>query len=239
MKIKPLHPLISCICITSNRPDMLLKAILSFDQQNYPNRELIISYPEDDVESELLLLQILKISQLEIVTITRPAKQSIGHARNNAVAKSNGKYICMWDDDDIYYYTRIADQHNIMRGDGRYFQSSLIPQIILFDATENKAYLSFPYHWSGSLLCKKEHLLQYPCTDSNQFECAPVIDYLSSRKLILQTMLSPSLYTYVYHGQNETEYFNFQYLIRKSQPLEEGYAQNIQQYLNQQLKINI
>ena len=218
---------------------MLLKAILSFDQQNYPNRELIISYPEDDIESELLLLRILKISQIDIITITRPANQSIGHARNSAVAKSNGEYICMWDDDDIYYYTRIADQHNIMRGDGRYFQSSLIPQIILFDATENKAYLSFPYQWSGSLLCKKIHLLQYPCTDSNQFECAPVIDYLSSRKLILQTMLSPSLYAYIYHGQNETEFFNFQYLIRKSQPLEGGYAQNIQQYLNQQLKINI
>ena len=42
-------PLISCICITRNRPGYLSKAIVCFKQQTYPNKELVILYEEDDL----------------------------------------------------------------------------------------------------------------------------------------------------------------------------------------------
>lgn len=237
MKIKSLHPLISCICITQNRADMLLKSVLSFDQQNYPNKELVISYSQDDEETILIINNLLLISKIRILAIERSCGESIGKARNDAISKCNGDYICMWDDDDIFYFTRLADQYNLLQGNGRYFQSSIITQVTLFDSTTNKAYISIPYNWTGTLLCKKEYILKYPCKDSNQFECAPVIDFLESKKLILRDLLHPSLYVYVYHGSNVIDYFHFQLFIRKSQPLNKKYAQSIHDYLEQKLKI--
>lgn len=239
MKKKPLHPLISCICITEKRPEMLLKSILSFDQQNYPNTELVISYPHDDQETKNVITEVLAVIQIRILAIEHKNGISIGVARNNAVKACHGEYVCNWDDDDFYFYSRIADQYNLMRGNGKYFQSSMITQIILFDAISSKAYLSFPHLWNGSLLCKKSHFLLHPCTDTDTAECQPVISYLASNKLILQTDLGPMLYTYVYHGQNKTDYHHFQYLLRKSTPLEDQFSQDLQNYFEQQIKINV
>lgn len=238
MKIRPLHPLISCICITANRPEKLLKTILSFDQQSYPNKELVISYPKNDQSTKDLITQTLKAADIRILEIERNEDESIGKARNNAINICNGEYICIWDDDDIYHYSRVADQHNFMQGEGRYFQSSIITQIILYDSMTHKAYQSFQNYWTGSLMCKKQHILKYPCQDTNQFECAPVIDYLASRELILQNKLNPSLYIYVYHGSNVIDYTHFQYYLKRSTPLSEESSNRIKVHLAQELKIN-
>ena len=239
MKTKPLHPLVSCICITNNRPQLLLKAILSFDQQNYPNRELVVSYPKNDSESKELIKKILLIPEFNIIEIEREEGESIGTARNNAVRKCNGVYVCMWDDDDVYSHTRVADQHNLLQGNGRYFQASLISQILLFDAIKSKAYISHQYNWNGSLLCKREHLLSYPCKDSNLFECDPVIEYLESKKLLLKQGFDPQIYTYIYHGSNVTDYFHFQYLAKQGRPLADEFSYEVKSYLAQEIKINI
>jgi glycosyltransferase involved in cell wall biosynthesis len=239
MKIRPLHPLISCICITDNRPGLLLKSILSFDQQNYPNTEMVISHPENDFETKSLIAQLKRISDIRILEIERDESESIGMARNNAVSQCNGDYVCMWDDDDIYFFSRVADQYNLLQGNGKYFQASIVSQIVLFDAIKGKGFLSFPYHWGGSLLCKKQHFLAYPCTDTNQFECAPLINYLDVNHLLLQSDFSPQLYIYVYHGANETDHLSFEYLSRKSAPLEQDFSDWISGYLNQEIKLNL
>jgi len=239
MKVKLLHPLISCLCISSNRPESLLKSIISFDQQNYPNKELIVSYAKGDKETKDLISNIVNTVDFEIIAIEHQENESVGLARNNAARVCNGDYICMWDDDDIYYFTRIADQYNLLQGEGRYYQSSMILQIILYDGVNKKAFLSFKNQWNGTLLCKTEHFLKYPCTDSNHYECRPVIDYLLSKNLMLQTRLSPNLYTYVYHGLNVVDYFHFQYYVKKSSPLSTEHAQSINTFLEQRVKVNI
>jgi glycosyltransferase involved in cell wall biosynthesis len=239
MKIKALHPLISCICITDNRPAMLLKSILSFDQQNYPNAELVISYPNNDKSTKNLISQLKQTSAIRLLEIVRHEKETIGVARNKAVEKCNGDYVCMWDDDDIYFFSRISDQYNLLQGNRKYFQASVVSQIILFDVIKDKGYLSFPYRWSGSLLCRKQHFLAFPCIDANEFECAPLINYLNANHLLLQSDLSPQLYIYVYHGQNKTDKYSFQYLTRKSAPLEQNFSKWISANINQEIKLNV
>ena len=239
MKVKLLHPLLSCICVTSKRPDLLLKSILSFDQQNYPNKELIISYPKNDHDTKELIEQVRAITDIIVVVVERDEHISLGLARNEAARLCNGDYICIWDDDDIYHFRRLSEQYNLLQGSGRYFQSSIIKQIILFDATIQKAYLSFENYWNSTLLCKTNHFLEHPCNDTNRFECQPVINYLLQDNLLLQSNLSPYLYTAVYHGSNVIDYYHFKYYVKKGMLLDEELAQSLHAQWEQKIKLMI
>jgi len=41
-------PLISCVCVTHNRPNMLERVIKCFEYQTYNNKQLVIVYEELD-----------------------------------------------------------------------------------------------------------------------------------------------------------------------------------------------
>lgn len=220
MKIKLSHPLISCICITQNRPLLLLKAIVSFDTQSYPNRELVISYPKWDKETKQLIESILEVADLRIICIEREGNESLGAARNYAIANCNGDYICLWDDDDWYNSRRLLHQYNTMLISRKSAKASILTRVMLFDTTSQQAYLSFPYLWCGSLLCRKGYILQNPFADSNLSEDAPVIKYLQSSKLLHLIEDSAYLYLYIYHGKNVLNHFHFSYYLKKSELLD-------------------
>jgi len=238
MKIKLINPLISCICITKNRTDKLLKTIIAFDQQYYPNKELVISYPKTDHETKKLILQILEITPIRILPIEREEDESIGKARNNAIAISGGEYICMWDDDDIHHEMRLSDQHNVMLAQGRSYQASLLKNIHLYDALTDKTYQSFSTDWYGTLFCKREHILRHPCSDSNQYEILPVIDYLKFSKLLFEMFNAPYYYVYVYHGTNIISYSDFQQLTAHSTTADQDKIRNLKMYLEQKVSLN-
>ncbi len=40
--MKAVQPLISCICVTNKRPEMLTRAIQCFKRQTYPNKAFIL-----------------------------------------------------------------------------------------------------------------------------------------------------------------------------------------------------
>lgn len=223
-------PLISCICITDNRPEMLLRAILSFDQQNYTNKELIISYPnKDQVTKNLLDLVIPAI--INVIRIERVDQLSIGMARNEAIEKSNGEYVCMWDDDDIYHFARITEQYNAIRQNEENSMACILTRILLYHANIYTAYLSFPSYWGSTLLCKKEIYLQYPCLNRNQFEYADILYNLELKNCLQYITANPSLYTSVFHGDNTMKYTTFFYLINRSEPVNEEVSLSIKSQL--------
>jgi len=230
-------PLISCICITKNRTAQLLKSIISFQQQTYPNKELVISYPEEDLPTQQLINTILELNPISILKIKRQEEESVGKARNAAITKSQGEYICMWDDDDLYYPSRLADQYIAMQQDNKNYEASILTRILFYEATAQKAFLSFQSLWECTLLCKKTHLLANPCADATGFECQPVITYLSPANLIYHLELSPALYTYIYHGKNSMPYTTFLYLINRSEFLPDEVAKNIKAHLDLQTPV--
>lgn len=221
MKIKISHPLISCICITQNRPALLLKAIVSFDMQNYPNRELVISYPRNDLETKKLIDNVMEAADLRIISIERELDESLGAARNNAIANCNGDFICLWDDDDWYNSKRLSYQYNTMQINGQFREASILTRVMLFDITTEQGYVSFPYMWCGSLLCKKKHILLHPFANTNVAEDTGIINYLESKKLMHHIDDSAYLYLYVYHGNNALSYFHFSYYLKKSERVDQ------------------
>lgn len=214
------HPLISCICITNRRPVLLEKAISCFISQNYPHKELVISYPKGD----LLTRQVIdnhRSDDIQLIAMEREADESLGYARNQAIAKSKGDYVCTWDDDDWYHSSRLSFQFNSMQTKGSGYQASVLTRIILFDLVSQQAYLSFPYTWDGTILCKKEVLMQNQYGYTNKAEDTHVIKFLSSKKLLFQIEDAPFLYVYIYHGENTWDYKHFEYFTSKSELLNE------------------
>ncbi|WP_158799617.1 glycosyltransferase family A protein [Pedobacter sp. L105] len=224
-------PLISCICITDNRPEFLKKAISCFYAQNYVNKELIISYPENDRISKQLVQDLLQRLVIKIVPIERPSDYSIGKAKNHAILNCNGDYICTWDDDDWYHSDRLMVQYHTMRGQESFKQASYLTHIFLYDTINQIGNYSFPHYWSGSLLCNKDIILQIPYTDSNVGEDLPILQFLTSKNLIHQQADVPFLYIYVYHGKNVLDHFHFQYFLKKSIPLDTNNSLLIAQQL--------
>jgi glycosyltransferase involved in cell wall biosynthesis len=237
MKVKLTHPLVSCLCITDSRPLLLLKAIVNFDAQNYPNRELVISYPSTDISTKNLLNRLLGTSDLNIKPVERNASDSIGKAKNMAIHHCNGDYICTWDDDDLYYTNRLAHQFNSMHGKGKYFQAGILSRVLLYNATTQKAYNSFPSYWSGSLICRKDLLQQYPYADTNIIEDTLLLRSLESRKLLQKIEDTPFLYIFVYHGKNALDHSYYHYFSSRSEQVDYKTAENIRAYYDQQFEL--
>lgn len=226
------YPLISCICVTNNRPEQLKKAISCFANQNYPNKELVISYPKNDQASKKVVENIQQDESWNIMLIERPTDESLGNARNHLIFKCSGDYVCIWDDYDWYHPSRLTYQFNSMQIVGQRYQASVLSQILLYDATIRKAYQSFSYTWDGTLLCRKEILLQNQYANANLGEDTHVITFLSGRKLLYRIEDVPFLYVYIYYGTNSWDYKHFKYFTDKSLLLDEELTDSISKMIN-------
>lgn len=237
MKIKLTHPLISCICITDSRPQMLLKAIVSFNNQDYPNKELVISYPEKDKATKDMLDKIVQFIEQRLIIIERSDEISLGKAKNEAISKCNGEYVCLWDDDDLHHPMRVKFQYNNMQVNGQYREACILTRVLLYDSTTGIAYQSFHLFWDGTLLCKKDLVLQTPFSDSNKDENDTLIQYLDSKKLIHQVPDFPSLYIFVYHGQNAVNYNRFESFFERSDLLDQRTLDWVSSQVNIQFQL--
>jgi len=218
---KNLYPLISCICITANRPDFLLKAIIYFDAQNYPNRELVISYPENDHNTKDLMKAILQNSFMNLIIVERRAELSLGMARNDAIANCNGEYICIWDDDDWYREVRLMYQFTILRSMRQKREASILTQVILYDRTRGQVSISDSIGWSGTLLCRKEIVLAYPYLDTNCSEGKELLRYLATSQY-LHYYDEHNIYGFIYHGKNVITDEHFSGFLKDKLPLNEN-----------------
>src|SRR5205807_629877 len=86
-------PRISCICPTANRGAFLAQSIHYFEEQDYPNKELIIIEDGDEMNGELCQKHTYHFI---------PGRHSIGGKRNLGGEIATGTIFCHWDDDDYY-----------------------------------------------------------------------------------------------------------------------------------------
>ena len=229
--MKPNYPMISCICVTKNRTKFLRRAIICFITQNYPNKQLIISYPKKDDNTRDFLKDIAQTYDANIVQIDRDDKESVGNARNQAIVKCNGDYICVWDDDDWYHSSRLSYQFHNMQTTGAGYHASVLSRLLMFDYITKKAYLSFYHSWENTLLCRKEIIFQNQYAHQNKGEDTHIIKFLDGKKFLHHIDDAPFLYIYVYHGENTWDYDHYSYLINKSEELEESLSDEIQKLI--------
>src|SRR5688572_3738294 len=79
-------PLISCVCVTRNRPNLLQNVIACFLSQTYPNKELVIVYEDDDVATKVFLKQ-QRMPEISIFEVASASKLTLGALRNFSISK--------------------------------------------------------------------------------------------------------------------------------------------------------
>ena len=195
-----IKPLISCLCVTRNRVRLLKRAVSLFQAQTYPNRELLIVYESDDGRTRA---HVEKMDTPGIFFLEVPAvpKLTLGELRNLAIEKCGGDYFCQWDDDDWHHPRRLEQQMRVIETSR--MPASILLQWLVFDTASDRAYLSNRRPWEGSLLCRKSilaiHDIRYK--DTAIAEDTQVIKLLFKNHLVFP-MIFPTLYIYIYHGEN-------------------------------------
>ncbi|MDN5286018.1 MAG: hypothetical protein JWR38_2292 [Mucilaginibacter sp.] len=210
-------PLISCICVTKNRPALLRRAISCFNKQTYVNKELLIVFEEEDSLTEEVVNE---TSSKKIIAIKIPGRLNLtlGALRNLGISKANGELICQWDDDDWYHMGRLEFQQAVIRDTG--MKGCILTQWIIYDEKFKKAYLSISRLWEGSLMCSKEQLQEHKYANKKKSEDSDLVNYLFNNHYLFPLDEVPNLYIYTYHGKNTWNRPHFNYYFKLSQELD-------------------
>ena len=107
-------PLVSCLCCTYGRPLLLGEAVKCFLDQDYENKELIII---NDQPGVVLRLE----NPVDNIFFYNHSERfdSLGEKRNHSkIAK--GKYMCIWDDDDLYTPWRISESVKLLEANNHH-----------------------------------------------------------------------------------------------------------------------
>ena len=87
------NPLISCLCVTRGRVELLQRAIECFQVQSYPHKELVIVCEGDDRET-LNFLHNLDGDAVRHHIVPVEPKKSLGALRNLSIQLAEGEFIC-------------------------------------------------------------------------------------------------------------------------------------------------
>src|SRR5690349_4429865 len=93
-------PLISCLCVTEDRPEFMPWLLWCFDRQSHPLRELVI------VDSSTEPFD--PGSRSDVRVITMPRGTTIARKRNRAIHEAHGDIITWFDDDDWQHPEKCA-----------------------------------------------------------------------------------------------------------------------------------
>jgi len=199
-------PLISCLMVTrggdGGRAGLLALAIDSFARQSWRNKELVIVcdapvHGGDGAEDPLdAAVRAAGRADIRLVRVDG-AGRTLGELRNIAVDSARGRYVCQWDDDDLYDPMRLEIQHMLLMRTAA--QACLLGRWMIWWPDRQRLAVSCERYWEGSLLCEKAAMPRYP--HLRRGEDTPLVDRL--RQTVRVVCLDmPRLYTYVVHGAN-------------------------------------
>lgn len=212
-------PLISCLCITQNNLQLLERAINCFLNQTYANKELIVVFECGNAHAAEYAKSITDQCIKFIEVPVRP-KLTLGELRNLSIKACLGEYFCQWDDDDWYHNERLSYQYSEMMLNGK--QASVLAYKLIFNMSTSRSYLSSVGPWPGTVLCKTSFFgkdLSYPAL--SRHEDTDFINQLSVMNRLFP-VIKPSLYVYIYHGNNTFGPEHFDMIFSMAQTLPEA-----------------
>lgn len=119
----PAPPLVTCVCLTTHpkRAAFLPDALRSYRQQTYEPRELLVVNDGEPLTSQADDVRVINLPR-------RDTRWRIGEKRNVGIRLARGEYLATWDDDDLSFPTRLAEQvaaalawnADVVRADGMF-----------------------------------------------------------------------------------------------------------------------
>lgn len=215
--INPDFPLISCICVTKNRPALLKRAINCFKLQTYLNKELLIVYDEDDLLTEEVITAISS-KNIRSLKVCPSLNLTLGALRNLGIEHAKGELICQWDDDDWYHIGRLEFQQAVIHETE--MNGCILTQWIIYDEQLKKAYFSISRLWEGSLMCDRQSLIKYKYANKKKNEDSSLVNFLFNNHYLFPLDDVPNLYIYNYHGKNTWKRGHFDYYFKLSKKID-------------------
>ncbi len=106
-----MKPLISVIIPTSNRSNLVLKAVHSVLRQSYSNLECIIVNDGSIDDTPAVVKQ---LTDDRLIFLQHDTCRGASAARNTGIAHSKGKFIAFLDDDDEWIPTKLEKQVSLL-----------------------------------------------------------------------------------------------------------------------------
>lgn len=206
------RPIISCLMLTRERPEMARAAIDSFAAQDYEPRELVIVCDGPDDYEELHDYATSACGAALVMTSVPRGSLPMGALRNRAISLARGDIICQWDDDDLSHPLRLSLQYGHMLREGAHacFMSDQM-QLIQKDRSlywcdwgHVRDYPLWPAHIPNTLMCEKRVAPVYPESGASArlSEDARAMRTLLKNTRVAKLSGMGWLYIYVTHGRN-------------------------------------
>lgn len=211
--------LVSCLCVTRGRANLLPRAIGCFLEQTYENRELVILHAADDRATRDCIDR-FRDARIRPITGNTPAL-TLGALRNIALDAAHGEYVATWDDDDWSASRRLEIQMTALAQPG--IEASVLSKVTLYDAKLKQAFISQERIWEGTVVVRKAVLARFP--ELWRREDTAALAPIAAAGLLLG-IDAPHLYVYVHHGSNASGRVHWKrHLVRWATPLGADEAQ--------------
>jgi len=143
-------PLISIIMNCYNSDEYLKIAINSAISQSYKNWELIFWDNQSSDESADIVKSYAKIDD-RIKYFYAPIHTPLGEARNLAIEKANGSWVCILDCDDIWHENKLQSSFNLLNKYEFKDDVSLIYSKTIYINEKGEEFGRFHEHYSGKI----------------------------------------------------------------------------------------
>lgn len=191
----PTQPLVSCLMVTRDRPELARRSVRCFLRQEYPACELVIV---DDGADRSLEQWVSGLAEPRVRHLRLPDDRlPLGELRNRAVEAAAGELVAQWDDDDLSHPQRLALQVAVLTANGA--AAALLERQIIWWPGRRRLALSSRRIWEGSFLARKSTLTPYP--PLRRGEDTPVIEALLREHQVV-LLDAPWLFVYCCHGDN-------------------------------------
>jgi mannosyltransferase OCH1-like enzyme/glycosyltransferase involved in cell wall biosynthesis len=219
-----LQPQVSCLMVTKDRAKLAKRSIFCFLQQTYPNKELVII--DNGNSPELVeFIRSLNHPQINYYQVS-PAGLTLGDFRNLSVAKAQGDYLAIWDDDDLSDPARLELQMAAIQTLRVDF--CLLDSVYIWWPHQQRLAQSWRRTWEGSIVCRQEIFPTYPSYQRG--EDTELVESLMARYRVA-ALNRPELYLYCYHESNTygAAHFEHNWHVAQSQFEHEDYINMMQQ----------
>lgn len=230
------YPLISCICILTKHSLPIEQIVNNFIAQTYTNKELLILYESNDCS---IGNKLTEITQENITFFEYDSQKfTLGQTRSFGIEKSNGEFICYWSDDCWHHCGRLEFQYETTKMTSSL--GSILNQVLIFDHSRNKAYVSINRAWEETLMLNKETLVSEGISDFLLGDGTSVlVMMIGVGKEIFPINNFPNLYIKSYYkGKHVPVSINWEEIIDFSYELELIDSNKIKNILTQKTDTN-
>jgi mannosyltransferase OCH1-like enzyme len=221
-------PLVSCLCVTQNKFELLEQSIECFLFQSHPNKELVVIFESNNtVTIEQIKARFAGEKSIVYVEVPIRPKKTLGELRNISIQACSGEYFMQWDDDDMYHPDRIRLQLAMaargVKDPASPVVGNVVNCVVIYDQKLKRSFLFNNYKFDGSILVHKASFLDKKLTYPNLTKGE---DSIVRNALLadgsLQPLLIPFMYLYRFHSSNTWDEAHFHGLYLRSVALEQA-----------------